>query len=433
LFHLASPLIFFVAFLGIGIRFAPATSFPTFLLLFSLASAAYFYSGVSKSISNPGIWITVAIFSRLALFTLPICDDFHRYIFEGKVLAAGLNPYLLAPSDPNLAFLRGPGFNQINHPDFPAIYPPLTLGIFSLWVRISENPLFFKIGFLLAEIFCLWVLYKIPEKETANKPENRAWFWFALNPLMILESSGHAHFEALLLAGICLYLLWKKRVPQWASLGLATAILVKPQVLVLTLIPGNKRIQIHPSHATLSRSRFQSVLQIIQSLGFPLLAGLGVGLTAGPNLLRFGNEFTYNSMGPSLLVSIFPTIPREWLGWVSALGLGLTYAFLIGRGSWKYRDPIQAGLLLTGWLLFWLPTVHPWYLLWILPFAALRGHLPWLLATCTMSFAYWVYARETQTGIWSAIPWLKYPEYLPPLFLLLWQTRGTLFRMKNLP
>lgn len=67
---------------------------------------------------------------RLALLceTPRLSDDIYRYIWDGRVQAAGINPYRYIPADPKLAPLRDeeiyPHINRRNYA--PTIYPPMT-------------------------------------------------------------------------------------------------------------------------------------------------------------------------------------------------------------------------------------------------------------------------------------------------------------------
>jgi hypothetical protein len=83
---------------------------------------------------------------------------------------------------------------------------------------------------------------------------------------------------------------------------------------------------------------------------------------------------------------------------------------LVAGAAWSrrsaWRDPVRGGVALYGGLLLCSPTLYPWYLLWVLPWAALAGSAAWL----------WVAA---------AAPLLYVPELLgtptwPSLHALLW-------------
>ena len=85
-----------------------------------------------------------------------------------------------------------------------------------------------------------------------------------------------------------------------------------------------------------------------------------------------------------------------------------------------------------GTLLLVSPVVHPWYLLWILPFAVLyEGKTvpilkdPFIIWSCTIWLAYWPKVSYELTGIWSESDLLKCLQYLPVFALLAirWMTR----------
>ncbi len=83
-------------------------------------------------------------------------------------------------------------------------------------------------------------------------------------------------------------------------------------------------------------------------------------------------------------------------GWVAALAFSL-----------RWRDPVAGTGRLFGALLLLSATVYPWYLLWVLPWAALRRHTAWLALSALILLSYlpqfagvplwpWVYV-----GIWG--------------------------------
>jgi hypothetical protein len=80
-------------------------------------------------------------------------------------------------------------------------------------------------------------------------------------------------------------------------------------------------------------------------------------------------------------------------------------------GVW--RDPVAGAAALFGALLLLSPTVYPWYLLWVLPWAALAGQARWLWAAAAAPLAY---LPATAGVAWW--PWLHLASWGP--FLLLW-------------
>ena len=80
---------------------------------------------------------TMGIFWRVVLlWSTPVLeDDFYRYLWDGAVIAGGMNPYEFAPAQiaapdapvalQRLAIEAGGVFERINHPELKTIYPPV--------------------------------------------------------------------------------------------------------------------------------------------------------------------------------------------------------------------------------------------------------------------------------------------------------------------
>jgi len=74
------------------------------------------------------VWIIgAAILFRLTLWPLypALSDDVFRYRWEGKLQAAGGNPYEVRPNDAQWQFLRDESFPSTPGRDFRAVYGPL--------------------------------------------------------------------------------------------------------------------------------------------------------------------------------------------------------------------------------------------------------------------------------------------------------------------
>ncbi len=80
------------------------------------------------------------------------------------------------------------------------------------------------------------------------------------------------------------------------------------------------------------------------------------------------------------------------------------------------------------------PVLHPWYLTWLLPFAAWRRAQPWQVLSVSL-FAYYLFWNERLFLLpWRSEPWLRAIIMLPPLvaLLLFCLTRGTA-RLRQIP
>ena len=87
--------------------------------------------------------LTVAALMRLAALLAPpyLSDDINRYVWDGRVQGAGINPYRYVPADAHLAPLRDPViYPHINRSDYaPTIYPPVAEYVFFLGTRVSAS------------------------------------------------------------------------------------------------------------------------------------------------------------------------------------------------------------------------------------------------------------------------------------------------------
>ncbi len=80
-----------------------------------------------------------------------------------------------------------------------------------------------------------------------------------------------------------------------------------------------------------------------------------------------------------------------------------------------------------GTFLILAPTMHPWYLTWIVPFLCFNKNRAWLILTGTVVCYYFMnhelfskmiwYNNE---WVWKEVHWLKLPEYLPFYGLLIY-------------
>ncbi|TNF73759.1 MAG: hypothetical protein EP299_07805, partial [Acidobacteria bacterium] len=92
------------------------------------------------SARSPGVVaiLLVAACLRLILLPLPatLSDDIYRYVWDGRVAGAGLNPYFLAPDSPELDGLRDDLWERLPHRQVATVYPPLAMAVFSIAARL---------------------------------------------------------------------------------------------------------------------------------------------------------------------------------------------------------------------------------------------------------------------------------------------------------
>ncbi|MFF5228963.1 glycosyltransferase 87 family protein [Dactylosporangium sp. NPDC000521] len=157
-------------------------------------------------------------------------DDMYRYVWDGRVQRAGVDPYRYPPSAPQLAGLRDgflwpehsnwcvpSGCTLINRPDVPTIYPPVAEALFAVVPGTGrERPMQLTMAaFAFATAaFLWWALCRL------GRDPRRAVLW-AWCPLVALEAGNNAHVDvaAVGLAALALFVLARGRTRRGAVLG----------------------------------------------------------------------------------------------------------------------------------------------------------------------------------------------------------------------
>ena len=353
-----------------------------------------------------------------------LSDDVHRYVWDGRVQWHGIHPYRFAPSDPALADLRDESWEQINHPEVKTIYPPAAQIVFLFLASLGAGPVGMKLFLGLVDFGVVLALARLLRR--AGLPRDRL-IWYAWNPLAVLETAGSGHIEPL---GVLLVLLaagWiiDRRI-RVSTLALAASIQVK--LLPLLLVPGH-----------LKRSgKGAALLLVVAVVGLALPYAL-TGPPLGPGLYDYAGRWERNAFAYAGVQWIMERLDTGSLlkpavaSLQDRLGAGFPWEFLYAHvwprdmarlavalavAAWTFYtvmrrglDPIHESMLLLGAVILLSPTVHPWYLLWILPLAAARLSWGWLLLCFTVSLAY--------CGGEGDVPWaVKCLEYLPPLCVM---------------
>jgi hypothetical protein len=421
-----------------------------------------------------GIFTVVgaALVFRLILVCGPpvFSDDIYRYVWDGRVLAAGQNPFAFAPDDPALEPLRNDEWERINNPSLRTIYPPFAQTVFvvtaAVWPRIAG----FKLVSALVDVGVVLLVFALarPPREGDRVGGERAGgdravlagVFYGLNPLACVETGMSGHLEPIALAPTLLAVVLlsrgadaagggarlRERAAVWigaVSLGLAWAAKLVPALLWPALGRRNWRVWVvapavvaalYLPFASAGSHLFETVGTFARS--WEGNAGLFALLKAGAQQV-FGwiagvehpDEVIRLAWldGPArALEGTFLTLHRDSAFDPSSPGsftlgdVALAVAKLLVAASllavlvvaWKRRfTPVRAGLWLFGALLLLSPVVHPWYVLWVLPFAAVLRAWPWLVLSAFLPLAYLPLDGWWSEGVWSAPVWIPWIEY----------------------
>jgi len=369
-----------------------------------------------------------AIALRLAaLFGIPIHEnDFHRYLWDGKLASHGINPYHYAPanlSDPRVAELRDENpelHRQINHPDIATIYPPVAQVVFATSHLLFGDSLIGLKCLLL--VFDLGILALIIVVLRQLKLPTTLALLYAWHPLVIKEIANSAHYDvvpvfftllAVALAIRSMRTSAHRVKPLTSALALAAGTLSKYFSLLLLPIlfsPRRLRKSIVP-WAVFGAAIFAAFLPFI------LWNDNGIDRTFA-GFRAYHREWTFFPGVFTLLllvtksVAIAKAIAGLLLGGL-VLRLSLTETPDATALARKCATAIAALLILS-------PTAFPWYFVWMLPFVCLFPGRAWLLLSLLTPLSY----LHFQTGglfhdrYFLSIPVLTWIIWLP--FAIIW-------------
>jgi hypothetical protein len=179
--------------------------------------------------------LVVALLLRTILLAMPpfLSSDIYRYVWDGRVQAAGINPYRHVPAAPELQALRDLAiFPNVNRADFAVtIYPPAAQGLFLLATRVAESVLAMKVAFVAFEALTVAALVALLRR--LGRPATRV-VAYAWHPLVLWEVAGNGHVDAAMTALVMLAL-WLHASGRALAAGAAAAVgaLFKPFALLV--------------------------------------------------------------------------------------------------------------------------------------------------------------------------------------------------------
>ncbi|WP_423818060.1 mannosyltransferase [Salinimicrobium sp. TIG7-5_MAKvit] len=153
--------------------------------------------------------VATMIFRLLFLFAIPnLSQDFYRFIWDGRLLLEGINPYLMTPaeyfSSGDLPFSGAQelyeGMGSLSA-GYPTNYPPLNQFFFALAALFGGNSILASIVWLRIFIIAADIgIFYFGRKLLRNlKLSESNIFLYLLNPLIIIELTGNLHFEGVML------------------------------------------------------------------------------------------------------------------------------------------------------------------------------------------------------------------------------------------
>jgi alpha-1,6-mannosyltransferase len=303
-----------------------------------------------------------------------LSTDVYRYVWDGRVQAAGINPYLYVPADPALAALRDAAiYPHINRADYAlTAYPPVAEMFFFAVTRIGESITVMRLALVACEAIIVAVLIDLLRRLGRPATAVVAYAW---HPLAICEIANNGHVEALMVAlmmcGVWLLVCGHRAAGAVAG---TLAMLVKPYALFVL-----------PSFW--QRWDWRVPLAVIATVALCYLPYLG----AGKNVFGFlgggyiAEEGLTSGEGiwlVALLQTLIGNIPGLVLAYAlvaAAIMIWLALRVSGRRDATPERTISDIILLLTAGLFLMSPN-YAWYFLGLVPFIALGAGAPaWAL------------------------------------------------------
>ena len=359
--------------------------------------------------------LAVAALMRLVVLLAPpyLSDDINRYVWDGRVEAAGLNPYRYVPADPHLAALRDETiFPNINRSDYaPTIYPPVAEYIFFLGTRLSESLTAMKATLLVFELAGVLLLLRL--LDDSGLPRERILI-YAWHPLTLWEFAGSGHVDAAIVTFVALALWARRREAAWLTgAALAAAALVK--FFPAVIFPALYR-----------RWDWKMPLAAVATVIIAYLPFIGAGTAVLGFLAGYlHEEGLQNGTGFFLWNLARSVAPLERVGPALYLALAAAALLLLAVRSLYTSEGryLASAMTLAVAAMVLLSPHYPWYFAWIVPFICFTPRPSVLYLTVACPLLYFVPGGPDPEGARMRFEWAIYGPFAALVVFELWRQR----------
>ncbi len=344
------------------------------------------------------------LFRLLLISTQPVLSsDIYRYIWDARVQAHGINPYLYAPGDEALGKLQDEAiWPHMNRHASPTIYPAGAQMLFRALNRLGvENILAFKGAVVLFDMGSVLVLMMILASLGLARERVLIYAW---HPLVIFELAGSGHLEGFMLFFVLLSLLLlvKKRIlASLSSLALAASLKLYPAILLPAVLTEKKIrgcllfsmifVLIYLPYLNVGKRVVGFLPEYLGNPGESFNLGLKTYLT---ELFPYADPLLFTAIFAAILLA---AAVMTWINHKDTSS-ALKFAYILS----------SLQIVLTA------ASLHPWYVIWIVPFLALFPSPAWLYFSFAVSLSYLAYSSPG-----GALPeWIRHIEFMPFFVLL---------------
>lgn len=331
-----------------------------------------------------------ALFRLGILFAPPqLSDDIYRYIWDGRAQAAGINPYRYVPADPALAPLRDEAiYPNINRRDYArTIYPPVAQATFLVVTRVRESVTMMKAAFVGFEIITLYALMALLAAFGLSRQRALVYAW---HPLVVWETAGSGHVDALAITFVMLALL-ARHYRRESAVGVALACAALVKLFPAVLLPALYR-----------RWGWKMPTAFVLTVILAYLPYLGVGLKgvfgflpgyAEEEGLQSGRGFFIWSLAQRVFGGA--SVPNRAYVIFSLLVLSAISAWFLWKQESSPDHYVMRALCLASAFIILLSPRYPWYFTWLVPFLCFAPCVPLFYLTTSSFILYILWLGKT--------------------------------------
>lgn len=421
------------------LSFAYDLNRPDFPKLIGLFAALFVFCHLLIKQYGWNFWLLAGLGLVFRLLLLPavpnLSQDFYRFIWDGRLLLGGINPYLWTPNElmaqHALLFseagelVQGMGSLSAGH---YSNYPPINQLCFGIAAWLGGTSMLgtivaLRIQIILADIGILLIGKRL--LQVLGLPVSRI-FWFFLNPFIILEATGNLHFETVMLFFLlaAIYLLYKKK---WFAAAILWGLSISVKLLPLLFLPLLIRyfVKEKPWKGGLWKTiGFWCVCMLVAIASFlPFASEDFVQNFIGTIGLWFQN-FEFNASVHYIIRWIsFKTVGWNQIQSTGPLLSGIVLLFVMALAIFRSNDSIKKLMTAMLWSVFvyllLATTVHPWYVATPLLLCLWTPYRFPIIWSGMVMLSYSAYGPDG----FREQPWLIALEYTSVIGFALWELK----------
>ncbi len=403
------------------------------------AYAALFVAYIFIIKSGTGIdlryFIAAALLFRFTLlFSIPnLSDDIYRFVWDGRLLHQGLNPfqelpaYYMSPTAESIPGIDAALYGKLNSKEYFTIYPPFAQAVFwfSVWLSpqsVLGSAIVMKSLIFIAEVGTLWFLFKL--LRIYGLPR-RNLLLYALNPLVIIELTGNLHYEAFMIFFLLTAIYWVKK-GHYIKACLPYALAICSKLIPLMFLPFFlKRLRWKKTILFYTLSGLVSIGAFVPLLSKSLITGMGSSIALYFHKFEFNASVYYLIRAIGFQLYGYNII--QTAGKYLALGVFVFVLIWAAIDFFREQSLFQAILWTLVAYLLMATTVHPWYITTLLAVSLLTEYRFPILWTLMIFLTYVGY---TSTGFQEHLGF-TFMEYATVLLFMIYEVYSHRSKKEN--